>query len=130
VITVKLGGVAIVGLSCTIPESTPGVAGVGTPTTAGYSANNRVVAGQPIELVGSAAAGAASDTLEVTIAPNQFTAGDMTDPATNVSGDTRGTYEGLGTYNGVNEIIAYLNPDASVDAAGNGGLMGIKQFYA
>jgi len=127
VITIKLGGVAITGLSCTIPESTPGVAGVGTPTTAGYNANNRVTAGQAIEVVGAAAAGAAADTVEVTITPTQYTTADVTDPATNVTGDPRGTYEGLGTYNAVNEIIAYLNPDASVNATGNGGLMGIRQ---
>jgi len=126
-ITIKLGGVAITGLSCTIPESTPGVPGVGTPSTAGYNANNRVIAGQAIEVVGSAAAGAGSDTVEVTISPSQYQTGDMTDPATNSTGDPRGTYEGLGTYNSVNEIIVYLNPDASVSAAGNGGLMGIRQ---
>lgn len=127
VITVKLATVAIVGLTVTVDTSdTAGVTVTGTPTTAGYNANNRFIANSNIEVVGAAAAGAFGDKLAVTLTPTQVTEADRTDPATVSTGDTRGTYESLTVMAGF-EIIVGLVADASVNASGNGGLYGIVQ---
>lgn len=126
VITVKLATVAIVGLTVTIDTSdTAGLTVTDTPTTVGYNANNRLVTGTLIEIVAAAAAGAFSDNIGIEITPTQFTLPDLTDPNTNVLGDTRGTYEPLTAPNST-EIIVGLSGDTSVNTAGNGGLHGIR----
>lgn len=129
VITVKLATVAITGLTVTIDDnvSTTAAVVVGTPTTPGYNANNRLAAGDVIEIVGTAAASAATDHVEVTVTPTQCLLADTTDPATALTGDTRGTYDAIATLNGATEIIVGLLGDNAVNAAGNGGLMGIAQ---
>lgn len=128
VITVKLATVAITGLTVTIDTSdTTGLTVTDEPTTPGYSANNRVVANSLIEIVGAAAASAGSDTVGIVIAPAQFVPPDQTDPATAVTGDTRGTYEALRVLDGSEIIVSMLgNPD--VNANNNGGLHGIKHY--
>jgi len=50
VITVKLGGTAITGLTVTLVDNTPGILQQGVPTTAGYNANNRFIKDQMIEM--------------------------------------------------------------------------------
>jgi len=52
----------------------------------------------------------------------------LTDPATAITGDPRGTYLGALTLNGVKEIIIGLQGDPWVNAAGNGGLHGIQHY--
>jgi hypothetical protein len=128
VLTVKLATVAIVGLTATFVDATPGVIVRGVPTTAGYNANNRFVAGSPIEIAAAAAAAAVTDRVGVTLTPTQFSLPDTTDPATTVTGDPRGTYEAITTYDGVKKIEVSLLGDNAVNAAGNGGFLGIKHI--
>jgi hypothetical protein len=126
VITVKLATVAITGLTVTIDTSdTTGATVTSTPSTPGYNANNRFVAGGLIEIVGAAAAGAFGDRVGLTLTPTQFTLPDLTDPNTNLLGDPRGTYEPVSAPAG-NEIVVGLVGDSAVNTSGNGGLMGIR----
>jgi hypothetical protein len=126
VITVELGGVAVTGLTVTIDTSdTAGTTVTDTPTTTGYSANNRLQTNSLIEIVAAAAAGAFGDRIGVEITPTQVTLPELTDPNTNLLGDPRGTYEPLTAPNG-SEIIIGLVGDPSVNTSGNGGLCGIK----
>lgn len=125
-ITVELGNAAITGLTVTVDTSAAGNETTDTPTTPGYNANNRFRAGDLIELVGSAAASAAADSLGLEITPTQFTPAVTTDPQTTLIGDPRGTYESNMTPDGVAEIIVALLADNQVNAAGNGGLHGIR----
>ena len=130
VVTVKLATVAIVGLTITLTDNATTTAAVqtGVPTTAGYNANNRALPGDVIEIAGTAAASAAGDHLEVTFTPTQFLLPDLTDPATAITGEPRGAYDPIATLNGATEIIVGLVGDLAVNAAGNGGLHGIKHF--
>lgn len=131
VITVKLATVAIVGLTVTIDTSdTTGLTVTDTPTTVGYSANNRFIVGDRIEIVGAAAAGAFSDRVGLELSPIQFLLPTLTDPQTTTTGDPRGTYESLAVLDGVKEIIVGMMGDNAVNAAGNGGLHGIKHVVA
>jgi len=60
----------------------------------------------------------------------QFTPGVKTDPATSASGDPRGLYNPTAAFDGVKEFIVGMLGDDSVNANGNGGLHGIRQYYA
>ena len=57
-----------------------------------------------------------------------LTAPVLTDPATAVTGDRRGTYAPTTAFDGTTVITAIFDMANDVNAAGNGGLMGIKQF--
>lgn len=130
VITVELGGTAVTGLTVTIDTSNAaGLNVTDVPTTPGYSANNRLVAGDMIEIVGAAAASATGDRVGVEITPTQFSLPDLTDPATAITLDPRGTYEPLRTLDG-SEIIVSMLGNPSVNASNNGGLHGIRHYYA
>lgn len=130
VITVKLATVAIVGLTVTIDtDLADGTTVTDQPTTLGYNANNRFRAGDVIEIAGAAASGALGDRVGLLLVPTQFTPFDSTDPGTPTTGDPRGTYESIQTPNGT-EVIVAMNGDNSYNAAGNGGLHGIKQVIA
>lgn len=131
VITVELANVAITGLTVTInADGTVGTVVSDTPTTAGYNANNRLIAGDQIEFVATAAAGANSYNLEVDIANGQFTLPDNTDPGTATTGDPRGTFEATAVFDGVKEYIVGLVGDPSINASFNGGYHGIRHYYA
>jgi hypothetical protein len=52
----------------------------------------------------------------------------LTDPATNATGDPRGTYDPNGTLNGVAQIRVLAHANAWVNASGNGGLHGIRHY--
>lgn len=52
----------------------------------------------------------------------------LTDPATALTGDPRGLYTPTTAPNGVLRYGIVMNGDPSVNAAGNGGLHGIRQF--
>jgi hypothetical protein len=52
----------------------------------------------------------------------------LTDPATVLTGDPRGLYTPTTAPNGVLRYGLVMNGDPSVNAAGNGGLHGIRQF--
>jgi hypothetical protein len=131
VITVKLATVAIVGLTVTIDTSdTTGLTVTDLPTTVGYSANNRFIVGDRIEIVGAAAAGAFSDRVGVELTPTQFLPGVTTDPQTTTTGDPRGTYESLMVMDGVKTIVVGLVGDNAVNSSGNGGLHGIKHVVS
>jgi hypothetical protein len=54
---------------------------------------------------------------------------ELTDPLSLTTGDPRGTYAPT-TLNGVNEHILGLEGDSFVGATGNGGLHGLKHFFA
>lgn len=132
VIVVKLATVAITGLTITINAdlATTAAVAAGAPTTPGYSANNRVAAGDVVEVSGTAAASAGGDTLGLILTPIHFALPDLTDAATANTGDPRGTYEAINGMNGVAEIRVGLIGDNQINAAGNGGLHGIKHFFA
>jgi hypothetical protein len=53
----------------------------------------------------------------------------ITDPATIATGDPRGTYNPTAALNGATPFVVALEGDNSVNAAGNGGLHGIRQFF-
>lgn len=50
---------------------------------------------------------------------------DLTDPATSVTGDPRGTYATTAAMNGANYITAVFIPNRTINISGNGGLFGI-----
>lgn len=127
VITVELGGTAIVGLTVTIDTSdVAGLTATDTPTTPGYNANNRFIANGLIEIVGAAAAGAFGDRVGLELTPVQVVLPDLTDPATTVTGDPRGTYEGISVPNGSIEFVVGLIGESAVNTSNNGGLHGIR----
>lgn len=59
-----------------------------------------------------------------------LTAGVVTDPATATTGDPRGLYVPNTTPNGSKEIIGQFIASAWVNSSGNGGLYGIRHYYA
>ena len=61
---------------------------------------------------------------------SNWTAPDLTDPATATSGDPRGIYTSVAAFDGAKEFVIGLRADNSVNAAERGGLHGIKQFAA
>lgn len=128
ILTAKLGGTVITGLTATINDDVAGRY-TGTPTTAGYSANNRFVTNGLIEILGSAAASAVSDAVGVEVTPTQVLPADLTDPMTTITGDPRGTYDPLTAPAGV-EIIVNMIGDNAVNTSNNGGLHGIRQEFA
>ena len=123
--TVELGGTAITGLTVTSDQDTTTEV-TDTPTTVGYSANNRLVANGLIEVVHAATTAGGAINGEVIVTPTQVTLADTTDPATATTGDPRGTYEAIMTLDG-SEIIVGLLGDNAVNASNNGGLHGIAQ---
>ena len=126
VITVELATVAITGLTVTVDTSdTTGVTVTDTPTTAGYSANNRLRPATLIEVAIADADSGGPTQVGIEITPTQFTPAILTDPQTTTTGDPRGTYEPLMTPDG-SEIIVTLQGDPSYNASGNGGLHGIQ----
>jgi hypothetical protein len=129
VITVNVGGAAIVGLTVTIDTSVAANEVTDVPTTLGYNANNRFRTGDMIQIIGAAAAGAGPDEVYLDLTPTQFSVPDLTDPQTTTTGDPRGTYEPNLTPDG-SEIIVSIVGDPSVNASGNGGLYGIKHVIA
>lgn len=52
----------------------------------------------------------------------------LTDPSTVLTGDPRGLYTPTTAPNGTNRYALVMNGDPSFNAAGNGGLYGIRQF--
>lgn len=131
VVTVKLATVAIVGLTVTIDTSdTTGLTVTDTPTTVGYSANNRFRPNDMIEVVAAAAAAAFGNRMALVMTPTQFSPAILTDPQTLTAGDPRGTYEPIFTPDGVGEIVVGLTGDPAVNGSNNGGLHGIKHVIA
>jgi hypothetical protein len=130
VVTVTLATVAIVGLTVTIDSNVAGNETTDTPTTLGYNANNRLIAGSLIAVVTAAAAGAGPQRVGLELTPTQFTPAVTTDPQTTTTADPRGTYESLFVYDGATNITIGLLGDPSVNAAGNGGLHGIRHVIA
>lgn len=131
VVTVELGGTAIVGLTVTIDTSdTAGLTVTDAPTTVAYNANNRLVKNSLIEVLSGAQTSAKGDTVGIVITPTQFSLPVLTDPQTTTTGDPRGTYESLMTMDGVKEIIVGLVGDNSVNSSNNGGYHGIKHVIA
>lgn len=127
--TVELATVAVVGLTVTVDQD--GVAEVtDTPTTVGYNANNRFVADALIEVVHAATTSGGAIHGEVVIQPTQFVSADLTDPGTTTTGDPRGSYEALLTYDGAKEIIVSMLGDGAVNSSNNGGLHGVEHYYA
>jgi hypothetical protein len=57
-----------------------------------------------------------------------FVAPVLTDPATNATGDPRGTYDPQTALNGVKQIRALAHANSWVNASGNGGLHGIRHY--
>lgn len=131
VCTVELGGVAITGLTVTLDTSdVAGLLARDTPTTAGYSANNRFRPDGLIELVSAAAASAGSGSYEIVLTPTQYSLPVLTDPQTTTTGDPRGTYESLATMDGVVTVHVGIIGDNAVNSSGNGGLHGIKHVIS
>lgn len=54
----------------------------------------------------------------------------VTDPATAITGDPRGTYDPNTTLNAVRVITAYILCDSTANSSSNGGLHGIRHYYA
>lgn len=131
VITVKLGTVAIVGLTVTVDTSdVVGVTVTDIPTTVGYNANNRLVDNTLIEVVMAAAAAAKGYNVGIEITPTQFVLPTLTDPQTTTTGDPRGTYEPHTVPDGATAYVVGLIGDNSVNSSSNGGLHGIKHVIA
>ena len=58
------------------------------------------------------------------------TQADLTDPATATTGDPRGNYNPTTALDGAKEIIIGMRADNSVNSDNNGGLHGIRHYYA
>jgi hypothetical protein len=58
------------------------------------------------------------------------TLADTTDPATATTNDPRGNYNPTTALDGVKEIVIGMTGDPAVNASGNGGLHGIRHYYA
>lgn len=133
-VTVEIATVAVTGLAVTLDTSAAATEAdaveVDTPTTAGYSANNRFATGDHIEIVVADADSAGAISVGLELVPTQVLQGVETDPATAITGDPRGTYEPVGVPDGSIEFMVGLNGDNSVNASGNGGLHGIRHYYA
>jgi hypothetical protein len=102
-----------------------------TPSTNGitYSIGTGAGLGLPYKGLIAFAHEAGALILPVSItSPAVFTVPDLTDPATNISGDPRGTYQSIMAMDGVSNITVEMFGDSSVNAAGNGGFHGIQQF--
>lgn len=127
--TVELGGTAIIGLTVTVDQDTTTVV-TDVPTTTGYNANNRFDAGDLIEIVHAATTGGGAMSIELDLVPVHASRADLTDPATASTGDPRGTYHPNTTLDGIIEVIVGMVGDTDVNAAGNGGLHGIRHYYA
>jgi hypothetical protein len=54
----------------------------------------------------------------------------LTDPQTATTGDPRGTYAPNVTLDGSTEVEIYAIADRGVNDDGNGGLLGIKHYFA
>lgn len=130
IVTVTLGGTAITGLTVTIDSNVAGNEVTDVPTTLGYNANNRFIAGGQVAVVTAAAASAGPQRLGLEITSTQFTPGITTDPQTTSTGDPRGTYESLAVFDGATAIVLGLLGDPSINSSGNGGLHGIKHVIA
>lgn len=128
VLTVTLGGTAITGLTASIVQNANTFAS-GNPTTPGYNANNRLLTNSGIVILTAAAASAKGFVGGVTITPTQWTFPDLTDPGTVATGDPRGLYEPITAPAG-NPIIVAMVGENSVNAAGNGGLMGLQHYFS
>jgi|SRR3954468_18571453 hypothetical protein len=57
----------------------------------------------------------------------KIVAPDLTDPATNLTGDPRGQYIATAAFDGVKEYVVCIRADTAVNANNNGGLHGIRQ---
>jgi hypothetical protein len=55
---------------------------------------------------------------------------DTTDPATATTNDPRGNYNPVTALDGIKEIVIGMIGDPAVNASGNGGLHGIKHYFA
>jgi len=127
--TVEIETVAVTGLTVTADQDTQTLVS-DTPTTAGYNANNRFRPGDRIEVVQAATTSAGQTSYSLVIQPTQFTLPVLTDPQTTTTGDPRGTYESIATFDGSTEIIVGLVGDPSYNSSGNGGLHGIKHVVS
>lgn len=130
-VTVELGGTAITGLTITLDTSAAATGSLlsDTPTTAGYSANNRFRPGSLIEIVAADADTSGAITVGLELTPTQFTPAVITDPATSTTGDPRGTYESIMTMDGAAEIVVGMIGDNYINSSNNGGLHGIQHYY-
>lgn len=109
-VTVKIGGVAVAGLSVTVADS-DAVGTVGSSTVAFGLATGLVAANGAIEVVPASAfngGGALNAHLEIT--PAEIIPGDAT-TATATTGDVRGTYRPATATNGTNEygVLAFVD---------------------
>lgn len=59
-----------------------------------------------------------------------FVVADETDPATGTTGDPRGTYDPTVTLAATTRVLIDVIHNADVNSSGNGGLHGIKHYYA
>lgn len=125
--TFEIATVAVTGLTVTADQDTQTIVS-DTPTTAGYNANNRFRPGDLLEFVHAATTAAGTMAVGVVLTPTQFTPPVLTDPQTATTGDPRGTYEALLTYDGAKEIIVGLVGDPAMNSSNRGGLHGIAQF--
>jgi len=125
--TVEIATVAVTGLTVTMDQDTQTVV-TDEPTTVGYNANNRFVKDTLLEIVHAATTSGGPCSFGLELTPTQFVQADVTDPATALTGDPRGTYEPLLTLDGTKEIVVGMLPDPSVNANERGGLYGIAHF--
>jgi hypothetical protein len=120
IITGKKAFYRIISIKIITPTTTAGI-------TYQLGCDSRL--GLPYKGVISFAHEAGALVLPVSItSPTVFTVPDLTDPATNITGDPRGTYQPIAAMNGVNKFDVEMFGDNTVNAAGNGGLMGIQHF--
>lgn len=130
VITVATAAGAITGLGATVDVSALGNEQSDVPTTEGYSAATRIRPGDNVQILVADADGSSGLKLGVEIATTSPLQGDETDPATATTRDPRPIYEPYITMDGAKEILVAMRGDPTVNASGNGGLHGIRHYFA
>ena len=126
----QINSVGVAALDVTVP-----VAAAGFRFGSRYIepvAANLVSKGQTVTFTSNGSPGAGAVILDLLIAKPYFgwQDPDTTDPATATTEDPRGLYEPWTTPNGTREFFVCLRPDNSRNSSDNGGLLGIKHYYA
>lgn len=126
------GGTAITGLALSLLTAGSAVGQVFAKSVANGTANAAVIAGDVINVNNDGGSNAGATEVDITIQPEGgiFTMPVFTDPQTATTGDPRGLYEAFNTLDGSKVIEVVFLPSRYINSSGNGGLHGIRAYFA